>query len=71
MHDMIGSAGMLRGWVDLWTSHLLWLLAALTMSVGSLAMVELLFDLRSSRQRGQAPPFAPAPAIAQPDPLIT
>jgi hypothetical protein len=71
MHDMIGSAGMLRGWVDIWTSHLLWLLAALTMSVGTLALVELLFDHRSSRQRGQVPPLAPAPAISRPDLLTT
>ena len=34
MHDMIGSAGMLRGWIALWTTHMLWLLATLTVSVG-------------------------------------
>jgi hypothetical protein len=42
MHDMIGSAGMLRGWVDVWTAHMLWLLATLTLSIGAVALVELL-----------------------------
>ena len=41
MHDMIGSAGMLRGWVDVWTTHMLWLLATLTLSLGGAAGVEL------------------------------
>ena len=41
MHDMIGSAGMLRGWVDVWTTHMLWLLATLTLSLGVAAGVEL------------------------------
>ena len=41
MHDMIGSAGMLRGWVDVWTTHVLWLLATLTLSLGVAACVEL------------------------------
>ena len=44
MHDMIesvmvGSAGMLRGWVEVWTTHMLWLLATLTVSVGAWALV--------------------------------
>ena len=44
MHDMIesvmvGSAGMLRGWVEVWTTHMLWLLATLTVSVGAGALV--------------------------------
>ena len=41
MHDMIGSAGMLRGWMDVWTTHMLWLLATLTLSLGVVAGVEL------------------------------
>jgi hypothetical protein len=42
MHDMIGSAGMLRGWLDVWTAHIFWLLATLTVSVGAGAWVEML-----------------------------
>ena len=33
---------MLRGWVDVWTTHILWLLATLTVSVGAGVLVELL-----------------------------
>ena len=49
MHDligsaMVGSAGRLRGWVEVWTTHMLWLLATLTVSVGAGALV----DRRSS-----------------------
>jgi hypothetical protein len=29
MHDMIGSAGMLRGWMEVWSAHMLLLLATL------------------------------------------
>ena len=42
MHDMIGSAGMLRGWMEVWSAHILLLLATLTVSVGAAALVELL-----------------------------
>ena len=38
MHDVIGSAGMLRGWIALLTTHMLWLLATLTVSVGTAAV---------------------------------
>jgi hypothetical protein len=46
MHDMIGSAGMLRGWVAVWTTHMLWLLAVLTVSVGAAAVAELLIGVQ-------------------------
>jgi hypothetical protein len=44
MHDVIGSAGMLRGWVAVWTMQTLWLLATLTLSVGAVAVGELLIN---------------------------
>jgi hypothetical protein len=47
MHDLIGSAGMLRGWVEVWSAHMLLLLGTLTVSVGSAGLVELL----TTRQR--------------------
>ena len=58
MHDMIGSAGMLRGWVDIWTTHTLWLLGTLTVSVGAGALVELLITerRRAVRYRSVSPP---------------
>ncbi len=46
MHDMIGSAGMLRGWVDVWTTHMLWLLATLTLSLSVAACIELVATRR-------------------------
>jgi hypothetical protein len=67
MHDMIGSAGMLRGWVEVWTTHMLWLLATLTVSVGAGALVELSIiehrqvarDWSASAPRSVAPPPLP------------
>jgi len=40
MHDMIGSAGMLRGWIAMWTTQAFWLFASLTVSVGAAAVAE-------------------------------
>jgi hypothetical protein len=53
MHDMLGSAGMLRGWVILWTMQMLWLLATLTVSVGAVAVVEVLIGVRDRRASSQ------------------
>jgi hypothetical protein len=50
MHDMIGSAGMLRGWVAMWTTQMLWLLASLTVSVGTVALAEMLITARARRK---------------------
>ena len=50
MHDMIGSAGMPRGWIAMWTTQSLWLLAALTVSVGAAAVAELLIAARNRRE---------------------
>jgi hypothetical protein len=62
MHDMIGSAGMLRGWIAMWTTHLLWLLAVLTVSVGAAAVTELLIGGRARRDQGRLAPLVPAAA---------
>jgi hypothetical protein len=57
---MIGSAGMLRGWVDVWTTHILWLLATLTVSVGAGVLVELLItEHRRAVRDGAALPPSP------------
>ena len=50
MHDMIGSTGMLRGWVELWSAHMLLLLVTLIVSIGAAALVELFTThLRTAR----------------------
>jgi hypothetical protein len=41
MHDMIGSAGILLGCVEVWSAHMLLLLATLTVSVSASALFEL------------------------------
>jgi hypothetical protein len=50
MHDMIGSTGMLRGWVELWSAHMLLLLVTLIVSIGAAALDELFTThLRTAR----------------------
>ncbi len=49
MHDVIGSSGMLRGWVSMWTTQMLWLLGSFTVSVGTVAIAELLLAVRGRR----------------------
>jgi len=50
MHDMIGSAGMLRGWIAMWTTQALWLLASLTVSVGAAAVAGVMIAARKRRR---------------------
>ena len=59
MHDVVGSAGMLRGWVDVWTTHIVWLLATLTVSVGAGGLVELLITEHRRAVRDGAAPVPP------------
>jgi hypothetical protein len=49
MHDVIGSAGMLRGWIALWTNGVLWFIATMTLTVGAVAIAELLITTRALR----------------------
>ena len=42
MHDVIGGAGMLRGWVAVWSMQMLWLFASLTIAVGVVGVLETL-----------------------------
>jgi hypothetical protein len=51
MQDMIGSAGMLRGWVTMWTMHMVWFAAMMTVTVGATAVLELLFNGHARRAR--------------------
>ena len=49
MHDVIGSAGMLRGWIALWTMEMFWFFAVMTLTVGAVAIAELLITARADR----------------------
>ncbi len=55
MQDMIGSAGMLRGWVAVWTMQMVWFAATMTVTVGATAMLELLFNGHARRVRDELP----------------
>jgi hypothetical protein len=49
MHDVIGSAGMLRGWIALWTNGMPWFIVTMTLTVGAVAIAELLITTRTLR----------------------
>jgi hypothetical protein len=55
MHDMIGSGGMLRGWISMWTMQMMWFLAMMTVAVGATAMAELLITRRVERAKARLP----------------
>ena len=55
MHDMIGGAGMLRGWVAVWTMEMAWLVATITIAVRAMAMAELLIAGRARRAQAKLP----------------
>jgi hypothetical protein len=59
MHDMIGSAGMLRGWVAVWTMQMLWLFASLTIAVGVEGVVETLLAGYRQRREVKVKPLTP------------
>jgi hypothetical protein len=59
MHDMIGSAGMLRGWVAVWTMQMLWLFASLTVAVGLVGVVEALVAQYRRRREVEVKPVTP------------
>jgi hypothetical protein len=60
MHDMIGSAGMLRGWVAVWTMQMLWLFASLTVAVGVVGVVETLVAEYRRRREVKIKPLTSA-----------
>jgi hypothetical protein len=51
MHDAIGTAGMLRGWVAIWTVQMVWPLFALAVSLGATAIAEALVEARGQRRQ--------------------
>ncbi len=59
MHDIIGSAGMLRGWVTVWTMQMLWLFASLTVAVGVVGIVETLVADYRRRREVKVKPLTP------------
>jgi hypothetical protein len=55
MHDAIGTAGMLRGWVAIWTVQMVWPLLALVVSLGTTAIAEALIDAHGRRKQQTLP----------------
>ena len=53
MHDIIGNAGMLRGWVAIWSMQAMWLLATMTLAIGAMVVAELRSTRRARRTRGK------------------
>ena len=49
MNDMIGCAGLLRGWTILWQTELTWLLPTFVMVVGVVALMESVIRSRTLR----------------------
>ena len=59
MHDIIGNAGMLRGWVAVWTMQMLWLFVSLTIAVGAIAIAESLIGEFRRRREAKVKSLAP------------
>jgi hypothetical protein len=55
MHDAIGTAGMLRGWVSIWTVQMVWPLLTLTVSLAATAIAEALMEARGQRRQQRTP----------------
>lgn len=55
MHDAIGTAGMLRGWVTIWTVQMAWPLLALVVSLGVMAAAEALTETLGQRRQQRLP----------------
>jgi hypothetical protein len=64
MHDAIGTAGMLRGWVAIWTVQMVWPLLALMVSLGATAIAEALMA-RGQRKQHELPLVGVAAAPLQ------
>lgn len=58
MQDMLGSAGMLRGWIAVWSMDMVWFVATMTLTVGATATLELLFGGHARRVLATLPPQA-------------
>jgi hypothetical protein len=55
MHDVMGNVGMLRGWVSIWTTQMMWFVATMIVAVGVTAMAELLVTGRVRRAQAKGP----------------
>jgi hypothetical protein len=70
MHDAIGTAGMLRGWVSIWMTQMIWLMVALTVSIGTTAVAETLIAARARREQRKLRLIPVAVADCQDPPLV-
>jgi hypothetical protein len=68
MQDMIGSDGMLRGWIALWNMQMLWVFATLVLAIATGAMIEVLVA-RVRRALPAALAVSEVPATAAPIPV--
>lgn len=68
MHDAIGSAGMLRGWVAIWTEQMLWPLATLVVALAVMMVAEALMTVRTRREQ-QKLILTPTGLVAHDPPL--
>lgn len=69
MHDAIGIAGMLRGWVSIWMTQTIWLVVALAVSIGTMVIVEALITARERREQEKLPLIPTAVAGGQDPPF--
>jgi hypothetical protein len=55
MHDVMGNAGMLHGWIAIWTMQMVWLVTAMIVAAGVTATAELLITRRGHRAQAELP----------------
>ena len=55
MHDAIGTAGMLRGWVAIWTLQMVWPLLTLAVSLGAMVITEAVIEALGQRRQQKLP----------------
>jgi hypothetical protein len=56
MHDMIGTTGMVQGWIAMWHSAVVWVIPAFVVSVAATGLLETLASAGQARWRHPAKP---------------
>jgi len=60
MHDMIGTTGMVQGWIAMWHTALVWVVPAFVVSVAATGLLETLASAGSVRWHRTAKPLSAA-----------